>query len=155
MLDTANNPDLQHSQTMDDSDLEVRVVLNQIKTDCLYLTFYELCTNYQNSISHAKNSVSEEGCSLDILNYISEYISALNHSVSCCVLLCVCVFPQTCSVFPDKITSLGKHLSVRKRASEEQCKCVIISKTWSISFMLQKNFKQYIYWIFCRKNGIC
>ncbi|XP_060791771.1 mitogen-activated protein kinase kinase kinase kinase 6 isoform X2 [Neoarius graeffei] len=48
LLDTANNPDLQQSQTMDDSDLE------------------------------------------------------------------------TCSVFPDKITSLGKHLSVRKRASEEQ-----------------------------------
>ncbi|XP_026797007.3 mitogen-activated protein kinase kinase kinase kinase 6 [Pangasianodon hypophthalmus] len=48
LLDTANNPDLQHSQSMDDSDLE------------------------------------------------------------------------TCSVFPDKITSLGKHLPVRKRVSEEQ-----------------------------------
>ncbi|KAF4077604.1 hypothetical protein AMELA_G00209960 [Ameiurus melas] len=48
LLDTANNPDLQHSQTMDDSDLE------------------------------------------------------------------------TCRVFPDKITSLAKHLPVRKRISEEQ-----------------------------------
>ncbi|XP_053335252.1 mitogen-activated protein kinase kinase kinase kinase 6 isoform X1 [Clarias gariepinus] len=47
LLDTANNPDLQHSQTMDDSDLE------------------------------------------------------------------------TCSVFPDKITSLAKHLPVRKRVPEE------------------------------------
>ncbi|KAB5549073.1 hypothetical protein PHYPO_G00063070 [Pangasianodon hypophthalmus] len=27
---------------------------------------------------------------------------------------------ETCSVFPDKITSLGKHLPVRKRVSEEQ-----------------------------------
>ncbi|XP_053504347.1 mitogen-activated protein kinase kinase kinase kinase 6 isoform X2 [Ictalurus furcatus] len=48
LLDTANNPDLQQAQTMDDSDLE------------------------------------------------------------------------TCRVFPDKITSLAKHLPVRKRISEEQ-----------------------------------
>ncbi|XP_066501765.1 mitogen-activated protein kinase kinase kinase kinase 6 [Hoplias malabaricus] len=48
LLDSANNPDIHHSQTMDDSDLE------------------------------------------------------------------------TCSAFPDKITSLGKHLSVHKTLSEEQ-----------------------------------
>ncbi|XP_017560834.1 mitogen-activated protein kinase kinase kinase kinase 6 [Pygocentrus nattereri] len=48
LLDSANNPDLQHSQTMDDSDLE------------------------------------------------------------------------TCSAFPDKITSLGKHLSAQRTHSEEQ-----------------------------------
>uniref|UniRef100_A0A4W4G330 Mitogen-activated protein kinase kinase kinase kinase n=1 Tax=Electrophorus electricus TaxID=8005 RepID=A0A4W4G330_ELEEL len=53
LLDTANNPDLQHSQTMDDCDLE------------------------------------------------------------------------TCSAFPDKITSLGKHLPVHRTLSEEQCKYII------------------------------
>lgn len=36
------------------------------------------------------------------------------------------MFSQTCSIFPDKITSLGKHLPVRK----EQCKYIIIPETW-------------------------
>uniref|UniRef100_A0A3B4C997 Mitogen-activated protein kinase kinase kinase kinase n=1 Tax=Pygocentrus nattereri TaxID=42514 RepID=A0A3B4C997_PYGNA len=56
LLDSANNPDLQHSQTMDDSDLE------------------------------------------------------------------------TCSAFPDKITSLGKHLSAQRTHSEEQCKQILSQK---------------------------